>query len=177
METVSVVLSMIGLAAFIVSLLVKGKKMKVILALTVAGNLLMAVSYMLTGNYNGCVSSVVGMLVGLINYFFAVQEKKIPKWLLGVYALAFVSVNLAVLSSWRDIFAIGACLAAVLMISASSGKGYRIWCLANDLLWTVFDLLCGNFGPLVTHGVLTGFTIIGMLLHDREKKVEKTEQA
>ena len=169
METLSVILSVVGLATFIVSFLVKGRNMKTILALNTLGNCLMAVSYLCTGNYNGCVTSVVGMIVSIVNYFFAVRQKKIPVWLLGIYAVAFVSVNLAVLSSWRDLFAIAASLAAVLMISASSGKGYRIWSLANDMLWTIFDVLCGNYGPLLTHGVLTGFTVIGMIWHDREK--------
>ena len=169
MEIASVILSVIGLAAFIVSFLVKGKNMKTILALNAAGNLLMVASYVCIGNYNGCLSSLIGTIVAIVNYFFAVRQKKIPVWLLIIYAVAFVMVNAAVFSSWRDLFAIAACLSAVLMISASCGKAYRVWSLVNDIMWTIFDLLCSNYGPLLTHGVLTGFTVVGMIWHDRKK--------
>jgi len=172
MENVSIMLSTAGLAAFIVSFLLKGANMKAILAINALGNILMVISYLCVSNANGALSSIVGAVVGIINYFYAAKEKKIPIWLLCCYAVAFVAVNIMVFTSWVDIFAIAASLAAVFMISASSGKGYRLWSICNDALWSVFDILRGSYGPLLTHGILTGFTLIGMFMHDFKRKAK-----
>jgi len=174
METLSVMLSGLGLAIFIVTCLLKGANMKAILICNSLGNLLIASSYLCTLNFNGAISSVIGMTVAIINYFFAVKEKKIPLWLLGIYALAFVWGNLITFTGWVDLVAIAAGLAAVLMISARTGKGYRLWSIANDGLWSLFDILRGSYGPLLTHGVLVAVAIVGFLLHDR-KPNQKTE--
>ena len=169
-ENLSAFFSIAGLAAFIVSFLLKGKDMRAILLINSIGNLLMIISYLWVKNATGALSSTVGMAVAVINYFYAAKQKKIPVWLLIVYAAAFISCNLLVWTSWVDIFAVAACLAAVFMICAKSGMGYRIWSIANDGLWTVFDVLRGSYGPLLTHGVLSGFSLLGLILYDIKKK-------
>jgi len=171
-ENLSACFSVLGLAAFIVSFLLKGKEMRAILVINSIGNLLMVLSYLCVLNANGALSSVIGMVVAIVNYFFAAKKKKIPMWLLAIYAAGFISCNLMVWTSWVDLFAVAAGLAAVFMISAKTGKGYRIWSIVNDGLWTIFDVLRGSYGPLVTHGVLSGFSLLGIVLYDLKRKKE-----
>ena len=173
METISFVLSAAGLLSFIIANFIKGRRMGLILALNALGNLLMAASYISVSNANGALSSIVGTVTGIINYFFAIREKKVPVWLLFVYAAAFACVNLMVFSRWVDLVALIASLTAVMVISAANGKQYRAWALGNNCLWCLFDILRGNFGPLISHLSLAGFTFAGMLIHDIRKPIKK----
>ena len=169
MEQLSFVFSTLGLAVFIISFLVKGSSIRKLLMLNVTGNLLIAISYLCIGNYNGILSSMIGVTMGAINSFITGRGKSVPKWLLGIYAAAFIGVNLSVWTGWTDIFAVLACMTAVLIVSSSNGTRYRLWSVLNNALWCIFDVLRGSWGPLVSHVILTAFTIVGVLLHDFKK--------
>ncbi|MBQ7792040.1 MAG: YgjV family protein, partial [Clostridia bacterium] len=119
---------------------------------------------------NGAVSSYLGSIQAIVNFWFTSKNKLIPIWLLCVYALSFIVVNLAVLESPIGILALAATLCFVGCVSSKTGAGYRIWQTANNLLWIVYDILSHSYGPLVTHTVLCLFTVAGILLNDRKRK-------
>ena len=167
----SYLLSTLGLAVLIVASLIKGETIKKTLYLVLAGNLLVATSYLFTDNgVNGAISSYIGSIQALINIFFAKKNKKIPVWLLVVYALSFIVANFAVLSDSVGIVALLATLCFVGCVSSKTGTGYRLWQLANNLLWILYDILSASYGPLVTHSVLCLFTMAGILWNDLRKK-------
>ncbi len=167
----SYLLSGLGLAVLIVASLIKGETIKKTLYLVLAGNLLVATSYLFTDNgVNGAISSYIGSIQALINIFFAKKNKKIPVWLLVVYALSFIVANFAVLSDSVGIVALMATLCFVGCVSSKTGTGYRLWQLANNLLWILYDILSASYGPLVTHSVLCLFTMAGILWNDLRKK-------
>ena len=167
----SYMLSGLGLAVLIVASLMKGETIKKTLYLVLAGNLLVATSYLFTDHgVNGAVSSYIGSIQALINIFFAKKNKKIPVWLLVVYALSFIAANFAVLSDAVGIIALMATLCFVGCVSSKTGTGYRIWQTANNLLWILYDILSASYGPLVTHSVLCLFTLAGILWNDLRKK-------
>ena len=167
----SYLLSTLGLAVLIVASLIKGETIKKTLYLVLAGNLLVATSYLFTDNgINGAISSYIGSIQALINIFFAKKNKKIPVWLLVVYALSFIVANFAVLSDSVGIVALLATLCFVGCVSSKTGTGYRIWQTANNLLWILYDILSASYGPLVTHSVLCLFTMAGILWNDLRKK-------
>ena len=129
------------------------------------------VSYLFTSaGINGSVSSFIGGLQAIINYFFNSNNKKIPKWLILVYVLIFLALNLAVINSAVGLLALFASLCFVGSISAENGKGYRLWQIVNSSLWISYDILSCSYGPLVTHSVLFGFTVVGMLINDYKVK-------
>ncbi len=167
----SYLLSTLGLAVLIVASFIKGETIKKTLYLVLAGNLLVATSYLFTDNgVNGAISSYIGSAQALINIFFAKRNKKIPVWLLVVYALSFIVANFAVLSDAIGIVALMATLCFVGCVSSKTGTGYRIWQTANNLLWILYDILSASYGPLVTHSVLCLFTLAGILWNDLRKK-------
>lgn len=167
----SYLLSTFGLAVLIVASLIKGETIKKTLYLVLAGNLLVATSYLFTDNgVNGAISSYIGSIQALINIFFAKKNKKIPVWLLVVYALSFIVANFAVLSDAVGIVALMATLCFVECVSSKTGTGYRLWQTANNLLWILYDILSASYGPLVTHSVLCLFTLAGILWNDLRKK-------
>ena len=176
MQALSFVFSTLGLISMIVASLVKGKSMKVILALVFCGNFFFAVSYLFGGQgINGAASCFVGAAQSIINYFFDSKNKPIPKWLVAVYALAFVAVNLIVGGfSGLGLLAIIASLSFILCIGQKNGAKYRFWTIVNVVLWCVYDLLSKSFGALTSHIPLLIFTVAGMIIHDRKGK--KTDE-
>ncbi|MBR5239512.1 MAG: YgjV family protein [Clostridia bacterium] len=166
----SYILSGIGLAVLIVASLIKGETIKKTLYLVLAGNLLVATSYLFTDNgVNGAISSYIGSIQALINIFYTKKNKNVPVWLLVVYALSFIVANIAVLKDAVGIIALLATLCFVGCVSSKTGKGYRVWQAANNLLWILYDVLSYSYGPLVTHTVLCLFTVAGILWNDCRK--------
>lgn len=171
MEQISFILSTVGLVVLIAASLIKGETIKKTLYLVLAGNLLVATSYLFTENgINGAVSSCIGSMQALINIGFEAKQKTVPVWLLAVYALSFIVANLAVLSAPVGIIALLATLCFVGCVCAKNGKIYRIWQAANNFLWILYDILSGSYGPLLTHTVLCLFTLAGILINDLKRK-------
>ncbi len=170
MTFLSYICSGASLAAMIISSLLKGKSMRGILLLVLLANIMMAMSYVFAGQAGGAVSCFIGAGTALINNFYDMRGKKLPVWLIGIYAAAFVGANLAVFSAPKDILAIVASIAFILCIGQKSGRMYRFWTLVNMVLWCTYDALGLAFGTLVSHLIQLGFTVVGMLVHDRKKK-------
>ena len=169
MITLAFVLSTIGTICVCASSLVKGKDMRLILLLVFLANTFVGASYIFTGAFNGLASCALGAVQTVINYFFDRKNKPLPKWLVGIYALAFTVVNLLVFSRITDIFALMECFAFILSIAQKSGKQYRLWNLANAGLWLTYDLCTLSFGPVITHGSQLLITLFGMIMYDRKK--------
>lgn len=169
MESLSYLLSLTGLAAIIASLLIKGKNMKLILFFLTVGNTLMGLSYLCVSNENGALTCFIATVQSIINFFFSRKNKAVPVWLMAIYAISFVTVNLMVFSAWFDLLAIAASLMSVMLVSAVSGKLFRRWALANNLTWCVYDIISGSYGTLISHLVLSGFTAVGMIMHDLKR--------
>lgn len=175
METLSFILSLLGLCCIIISSLLKGKNMKKILILVFLSNAFVAASYLVGGSgLNGAASCCVGAVQSIINYFFDSKNKPLPKWLVAIYGLSFVVANIAVSGlSWLCVLAIVASLSFVLCIGQKNGAKYRFWSIINMILWCAYDLLSKNYSVLITHLVQMSFSVIGMIIHDRKKAEDK----
>lgn len=168
MVILSYILSLAGLGAMVAASLIKGKNMKTILLFVFAGSVLVATSYLITGGINGAVSCYIGAAQTLINYFYDRNKKPLPKWLIAVYAVAFVCLNLITGITWLCMLAIIASLTFILCIGQKVGSKYRFWTLVNMGLWCLYDILSGSFGVLFTHGTQLAFAVVGMVIHDRK---------
>lgn len=172
MQTLSYVLSALGLASVVVASLIKGRKMKQILFLVFSSNVLFATSYLFAGSgINGAASCFLGALQAIITYFFDSKNKPLPKWLVALYALGFVAVNLIFGGfNGMTVLAIVASLSFVMCIGQKNGAKYRFWTIVNSVLWCIYDLLSKSYGALVSHIILLIFTVVGMIIHDRKKE-------
>ena len=170
MEILAFVLSTIGTICICVPPLLKGKNMKLILLLVFSTNVLIAISYFLTGAFNGGATCCIGAAQTIINYFLERKNKPIPAWLIAIYAGAFIVANLLVFAQLVDLIALIAALTFIFGISQKNGKRFRLWTLANSALWMLYDILTRSYGPLSTHTILLVTTLTGMLVHDRKQK-------
>ncbi|MBE6573610.1 MAG: YgjV family protein [Ruminococcaceae bacterium] len=172
MELLSYVFSIGGLLSMIIASLIKGKNMKTILLFVFSGSMLVATSYLLAGNgINGAISCYIGAAQTIINYFFDAKNKPLPRWLIAIYAVAFVVFNLVIGGfNYLCLLAIIASLTFILCIGQKVGSRYRFWTLVNMGLWCLYDVLSGSYGVLFTHGTQLVFAVIGMVIYDRNTK-------
>lgn len=174
MELLAFILSTLGTVCICIPPLLKGKNMKLILLLVFITNVLTATSYILTGAFNGAASCCVGAVQTIINYFFERKNKPLPVWLIALYAVAFILMNLLVFTRIIDIIALLAALVFVIGICQKNGKQYRLWTFVNTALWILYDAATFSFGPLSTHAIQITTILVGIVLHDRKQK--KTAQ-
>ena len=171
MEMISYILSIV---ATVLGLLEPfGKTMQIILVFNFAGNFLVGVNYFLTQSLSGAGICAVACVQVIINYFFDSQKKKVPKWLIGIYALAFLLVNLGTFSVWYDIFSLIAPMLFVLCVAQSDAKYYRIFYASNSIVWIFYDIFAKSYGNLFTHVILFLATSTAMMVRDRKKNADK----
>lgn len=169
MGTAAVILSIIGTICICASSLMKGKDMRVILVFVFLANLFVGLSYVLTGAQNGMVSCGLGAVTSVINYCFERKNRSLPMWLVVIYGLAFVVVNIFTFTSFAAVFALLACLAFVMGVVQKNGKKYRIWTLTNAIFWLFYDITSHSYGPVITHVFQSVIAVFGMIVHDRKQ--------
>lgn len=169
MEILSYVLSILGLACLLLASVTKGEKMRRILFLIFLGNILIPTSYIVGGEgINAAVSGYVGSVMAIVNYFFQSRKKPIPKWLLVVYGAIFVALNLWV-SKGFSIPALLVILGAFTFIGCiaqGSGLPYRLWSIANSVVYCIYDIVVESYSALITHAALLTFAVVGLLFVD-----------
>lgn len=171
MQMLAYVLSILGLVSMISASLVKGERMKQILFLVFCGNVLVATSYLLDGTgINGAASCYLGGVQSIINYFFDSKNKPLPKWLIAIYAVAYIGLNLWVAQGVTalGILVIVASLTFIMCIGQTNGAKYRFWTVVNMVLWCTYDVLSKSYSAMITHVALLVFTVAGMVIHDRK---------
>ncbi len=175
MQIAAYILSALGLLSMICASLTKGEQMKRILFLVFCGNVLVATSYLLEGKgINGAAACYLGGVQTIINYFFDSKNKPLPKWLVALYAVAIIVLNVWVA---KGITALGllvivASLTFIMCIGQKNGAKYRFWTLVNMILWCLYDILSASYSVLITHIPQLTFAVVGMLIHDRKKSKE-----
>ena len=172
MQILSYVLSLLGLASMIAASLIKGQNMKKILFFVFCGNILVAISYLLGGSgINGAAACYLGAVQTLINYFFESKDKPLPKWLIGIYVVSIIALNIWVAGgiSALGTLVIVASLTFVMCIGQKSGAKYRFWTIVNMVLWCTYDVLAPAYSALATHIPQLLFTVAGMIIHDRKR--------
>lgn len=175
MQILSYVLSLLGLICIISASLIKGARMKSILFLVFGANVLIATSYLVDGSgINGAAACYLGGVQALVNYFFDSKNKPIPKWLIAVYAVSFIAVNIWVSGgiTAAGTLATLACLVFVLCIGQESGRKYRFWNFVNIAIWCIYDIFTGSYSVLVSHGTQLAFAVVGIFINDRKNKVK-----
>ena len=172
MSILSYWLSIVSLGLMILASLTDGKKMKKILLLLFSGNVLLATSYLLGGKgIVGAATSYLASLMTIINYFFESKNRLIPKWLTVTYLVSLISVNIIVSGgvTGLGLIVIAASVSFVMCIGQKKGKKYRLWVLANLMLWCMYDIFSGSYSVLITHLSQALFAVAGVLIRDRKE--------
>lgn len=172
MQILAYTLSALAAVCLIFASLIKGEKMNKILMLVFLANVLAATGYIIEGSgINGAISCYIGGAQTIINYFYESKDKPIPKWLIGIYALAFISFNLYFgTNPGHTALVIIASLTFIMSIGQKNGARFRFWTLTNMILWCTYDVWSGAYNGLLTHIPILVFTVVGMIIHDVKHK-------
>lgn len=146
------------------------KKMRAVLIFNFLGNFLVGLSYVLVKTYNGAAICLVACIQVCINYFFDIKGKKVPAYLIVIYLIAFVLVNLISFAAWYDIIALLAAICFVISVAQPDPKYYRILFISNSGLWIVYDFLAKAYGNLFTHTALFVATFVAICVRDIKDK-------
>lgn len=174
MKVLSFLLSILGFAGVTAANLTKGKRMTLILLFLFIANVSYALSYLVGGSgINGAYSCLLASVLVVNKSFFDRQNRMLPKWLAGVYAVAFIALNIWLSGiSLPAMLMIGAALTFLLSVLQKNGAAFRLWTTANAICWCVYDTVTGSYGALTTHVVMLCTTLFGILLHDIPKKAK-----
>ena len=148
-----------------------GKKMKTVLVFSLIGNLLVGISYILTGGFSGAVICFTAAVQLLINYSYASKGKTLPKGWVWVHTAAFLAVNLITFRAWYDVLSLVAAMLFVVSVAQTNTKHYRLLYISNSGLWILYDTLAKAHANLITHVVL--FVAIGIAIYIRDKKANE----
>ncbi len=156
----------------ILASLIKGEKMKKTLFLVLLGNLLTALGYLCGGTaVNGSLSCFLGTAQTALNYLFDSKNKPVPKWLVALYALSFILLNLWIGGlTFLSVLTILACMTFIMGILQKNGARYRFWTILNCVLWSIYDICSGSYNGLIAHLTVLIFSVAGMIINDRKKK-------
>ena len=177
MQILSYILSILGLLSLLLASVTKGERMRLILFLIFLGNVLLGTSYFVGGDgLNAALSCFLGACQTIINYTFTSRKKPIPKWLLVIYMLSFIGLNLWVEGgiTLPGMLVIAASFTFIMCITQSSGIPFRLWSMANAAIYCVYDCVTTSYGALVTHVVLFLFALLGLLVVDLKLLRRKT---
>lgn len=138
------------------------KDMRKILLCIVMANIATSVNYFISDSSGGFATYIIATAVSVTSGIFAIKKKPVPVAVIVGYCVAYLAANIAAYEAWYAIFSITGAITGVICNTRSNGMSYRIWVLANSILWCLYDIFAGADGPLVQHLIFTAFFTVGL---------------
>jgi len=165
---ISQILGMIVSVAAIASMQMKG--VVPVLVCQLVCNTLGAVSYILVGGLSGCGIYFVALLQTIIYFVIRQKEKNAPAYLAIIFVFAFLSCSVTTYQSPYDIFSAVAAVTCALALSQEKASAYRLFMLANGLIWVVYDVSVGAYTMIISHAVTAVSALVGIVRLDMGRK-------
>ena len=165
----------LSFASSVGSTMVKGegkKQLGFMLLLSFFSNLFAGLGYLFnTAGINGAVSCCLGCIVAIVNYFFRIENKPIPKIMLIFYYIGFFVINIMNRNTFvLTVIAILATFSFVVNLSQKDGKKFRLWKIVNNLLWLSYDIISKSYNQILLHVAIIVFTGLSSMYFDRKKE-------
>ena len=167
--------SILSFASSVSSGMIKGKSKKqfgFMLILTFFSNLFAGLGYLFNAaGINGAMSCALGCIVAVVNYFYRVGNKSIPKVVLGFYYIGFFVINIINRNTFiLTTIAILATFSFVVNLSQKDGKKFRLWKMVNNFLWLSYDIISKSYNQIPLHVAIIVFTGLSSLYYDRKRE-------
>ena len=141
------------------------KDMRKILLCIVVASVTTAINYLLSNNAGGIggfATYIIATAVAVTSGIFAIKKKTVPMFVIIIYCLAYIITNIFTWAAWYTILAIFAAITGVICNTRDNGMSYRIWILANSILWCCYDVFAHTYAPLVQHLLFTVIFMAGL---------------
>lgn len=87
-----------------------------------------------------------------------------------IFVAVFIGCATATYRNAFDIISGIAALTCAFAIAQEESSGYRLFMLANGLLWSVYDVSVGAYTMIISHFVTALSAIIGIIRFDLKKR-------
>ena len=92
----------------------------------------------------------------------------IPLLIVLLFLAIFTAIVIITYMGIYDLLALAALFFFVLSITRTKSYAARICTALNCTFWLIYDILCAP-SAILTHGVLLGFTVVGIIRLDRRE--------
>lgn len=175
MNIIAYLLSVLSFVTSIGASMVKGenkKQLGFMIILTFFSNFFAGLGYIFnSAGINGALSCALGSVIALVNYYFRINNKPIPRTAIALYYIGFFVINIIGKNTLvLTVIAILATFSYVVNLSQKDGKGFRFWKIGNNLLWLLYDIASRTYNQVALHGSILIFTIVSSLYFDRKNE-------
>lgn len=154
--------------AAIVSMQLKG--IRGVLVCQLICNGVGAVSYILLGGFSGCGIYLVALGQAIVYFCFRVKDKKAPVAVAILFILLYLLCAASTYHSPVDLIAAAAALTCAFSLIQEKPSLYRIFMLANGVIWMVYDVNVGAYAMILSHLATALSAGVGIVRLDLKSK-------
>jgi hypothetical protein len=152
----------------VLSMQMKNKKQ--IIFMFILANLFASINFLLLQGYSGAIICFFSIIQTFINKVFEKQNKKVPKVVIGIYAVISIILGIITFNSFIDIVPIICSILYSLTIIQDKEKNIRKISLVNIILWVIYDVICKAYTAAISDLLMTVSTVVGMYRFDYKNK-------
>lgn len=146
------------------------KNMRLLLALQIISNGLLMLNFALLDAWSGALTAILATVQTIIIFIFRVSNKKIPVFVIILFMASFITGTIITYTRPLDIIPCVAAFIFVFSIIQTKASVCRVYSLLNTILWIIYDIGSGAWTTIITHVLLLGSAIVGIMRHDIGKK-------
>ena len=145
------------------------KSIKWALACVLICNGVGAVSYILLGGFSGCGIYLVALLQSIVYFIFRSKNKKAPLTVAIAFIIAYLVCSLSTYRTPIDLISACAALTCALALVQDKPSIYRIFMLANGIIWSVYDINVCAYTMIISHMATAISAGVGIVRIDLKK--------
>lgn len=145
------------------------KSIKGVLVCQLICNGVGALSYILLGGFSGCGIYLVALSQAVVYFFFRIKEKKAPFGVAIAFVLMYILCSASTYQTPNDLISAAAALTCALSLVQEKPTYYRIFMLANGVIWMIYDFNVGAYTMIISHVATALSAGIGIVRLDLKK--------
>ena len=142
------------------------RNMKWILIWQIISNLLLSVNLALLGGLSGAGICITATVQTVTVFIFNRRNKKFPLFLTILFSVTYAVCSAYTFKSVYDVLPCIAAIIYALSIIQEKSSLYRVYMIANSLLWVVYDFTVGAYTTILTYVFLLVSIGIAIYRHD-----------
>ena len=144
------------------------KTMRNVILGQLIANILLGLQYALEGAFSAAITVPFAIALSLISLLFSLKKRSVPLLIVLLFLAIFTAIVIITYTGIYDLLALAALFFFVLSITRTKSYAARICTALNWTFWLIYDILCAP-SAILTHGVLLGFTVVGIIRLDRRE--------
>ena len=128
-----------------------------------------ALNFILLGSYSGCGICIVALVQSIVYFLIRYRNKKAPTGVAVFFIFMFLLCSVVTYKTPTDLISGAAAMTCAFSLIQKNSTYYRVFMLANGLIWMVYDVNIGAYSMILSHAATFISAGIGMLRLDLKK--------